>query len=97
MFAEGTLRNVDIKTKLISLQCSWVKKLFDDNHHDWKTILLFLIIMYFGKNFHFHPDLSFNSSLFDSFQDFYKKILINWSTYFVTNSEVQSCIQSNFV
>ena len=97
MFAEGALRNVDIKSKLISLQCSWVKKLFDDNCHDWKTILLFLIIMYFCKNFHFRSDLSFNSSLFDSFPDFYKKILINQSTYFVINSEVQSCIQSNFV
>ena len=31
---EGALQNVDIKAKIISLQCSWVKKLFDENHHD---------------------------------------------------------------
>ena len=31
---EGGIKNVDIKAKIISLQCSWDKKLFDDNHHD---------------------------------------------------------------
>ena len=67
MFEEGGLKNVDIKAKIISLQCSWVKKLFDGNHRDWKIISLFLINKYFGKNFHFHPNLSFNSSLVDRF------------------------------
>ena len=52
---------------------------------------------YFGKNFHFHPNLPFNLSLVDSFPEFYKQILINWSPYFVSNSEVPSCIQSNYL
>ena len=96
-FEEGSLKNVDIKAKIISLQCSWVKKLFDGNHHDWKIIPLFLINKYFGKNFHFHPNLSFNLSLVDSFPEFYKQKLINWSNYFASNFEVPSCIQSNFL
>ena len=79
------------------MQCSWVKKLFDGNHRDWKIIPLFLTNKYFGKNFHFHPNLSFNSSLVDSFPEFYKVILINWRTYFVSYSEVPSCIQSNYL
>ena len=52
---------------------------------------------YFGKNFLFHPNLSFNLNLADSFPEFYKQILINWSTYFVSTSEVPSCIQSNYL
>ena len=78
------------------MQCFWVKLLFDGNHHDWKIIPLCLINKYFGKNFHFHPNLSFNLSLVNSFPEFYKQILLNWSTYFVSNSEDRSCIQSNF-
>ena len=97
MFEEGGLKNVDIKVKITSLQCFWVRKLFNDNHRDWKIIALFLINKYFGKSFHFHPNLSLNLSLADSFPEFYKQILINWSTYFVSNSEVPSCIQSNYL
>ena len=36
-------------------------------------------------------------ALFDSFPGFYKQIFINWSNYFVSNSEVVSCIQFNFL
>ena len=31
-FEEDVLKNVDVKAKIISLQCSWVKKLFDGNN-----------------------------------------------------------------
>ena len=96
-FEEGSLKNVNIKAKIISLQCSWVKRLFDGNHYDWKIIPLSLINKYFGKSFYFHLNLSFNLSLIDTFPKFYKQILINLSAYFVSNSEVPSCIQSNFV
>ena len=41
-FEVGGLKNVDIKAKIISLHCSWVKKIFDNNHHDCKIIPLFL-------------------------------------------------------
>ena len=33
-FGGEGLKNVDVKAKIISLQFSWVKKLFDDNDHD---------------------------------------------------------------
>ena len=97
MFEEGGLKNADIKAKIISLQCSRIKKLFDGNHRDWKIIPLFLLNKSFRKNFHFDPNLSFNLSLIDSFPESYKQILINWSTYFVSYSEVPSCIQSNYL
>ena len=33
-FEDAGLKNVDVKSKIISLQFSWVKKLYDGNHHD---------------------------------------------------------------
>ena len=78
------------------MQCFWVKKLFDGNHCHWKIIPLFLINNYPGKNFDFRLNLSFNLSLVDGFSELYKQMLINWSTYFVSFSEVLFCIQSNF-
>ena len=96
-FQDGGLKNVDVKSKVISLQCSWVKKLYDGNDHDWKVIPLYLINRYFGKNFRFYLNLSLSVCLTDNFPTFYKQILINWSSYFSSNSEVSSCIQSNFL
>ena len=39
-FETGSLKNVDIDLKVISLQCSWVKKLYEENFHEWKVISL---------------------------------------------------------
>ena len=33
-FEEGGLKNVDINSKIASLQCSWVKRLYDDKFHE---------------------------------------------------------------
>ena len=89
------MKNVDVKSKIISLQRFWVKKLYYGNHHDWKVIPLYFINKYFVKNFHFHWNLCFNLSLVDSFDVFYKQIFIKQSNYFVSNFEVPSFIQSN--
>ena len=37
------LNDVDIFFKFVSLQCSWVEKLFDDCFHEWKIIPLHLL------------------------------------------------------
>ena len=50
-FEDGGFKNVDVKSKKINLQCSWVKKLYDGNHHDWKVIPLYFVNKYFGKEF----------------------------------------------
>ena len=42
-YKHGGLKNVDITLKFISLQCSWVKRLFDNCFHNWKVIPLHLI------------------------------------------------------
>ena len=50
----GGLKNVDILSKVVSLQCSWIKKLFDNNFHQWKLIPLDLFRQYLAKNFKFY-------------------------------------------
>ena len=50
-YEQEGLKNVDIFFKITSLQCSWVKRLYDDSFHVWKVIPLFLIKNHLGKNF----------------------------------------------
>ena len=50
MIKDGGLKNVDIRRKIISLQCSWIKRLYADSFHEWKIIPLHLISKIFGKN-----------------------------------------------
>ena len=52
-FKDGGLKNADVKSKIISLQCSWVKTLYDGNYCDWKIMPLYYINKDFGKNFIF--------------------------------------------
>ena len=58
-YKDGGLKNVDIRKKIISLQCSSIKRLYDDSLHEWKVIPLHLISKIFGKSFIFHSNLSF--------------------------------------
>ena len=39
-FEDGGLKNVDINKKITSLQCSWIKRLYDGSFHEWKLIKL---------------------------------------------------------
>ena len=45
-YLDGGLKNVNIKAKIISLQCSWIKRLFDNNSHNWKIIPLVSLIIF---------------------------------------------------
>ena len=42
-FQNGSLKNVDTSSKMSSLHCFWVKKLYDQNSHDWKLIPMHFI------------------------------------------------------
>ena len=39
----GGLKNINILNKIISLKCSWIRRLCDNSFHEWKLIPLFLI------------------------------------------------------
>ena len=49
-YEKGRIKNVDIRNKIKSIQCSWVKRLFEGAFHDWRVILLFLTGKHSGKN-----------------------------------------------
>ena len=45
------------------MQCSCVKRLFEDDCHDWKVILPFLIGKHLGKDFKFHNNIDINNNI----------------------------------
>ena len=96
-FENGGLKHVDISSKIISLQCSWFRKLCDKNFHEWKIISSHLINKYFGKSFKLYSCLSFDRKLLIKFPKFYKNILFQWSSSFLASSELPSCIFPNFL
>ena len=54
------LKNVDVFFKITSLQCSWLKQLFDNQFHQGKVIPLFFINKNFVEQFKFHSNLDFS-------------------------------------
>ena len=96
-FENGGLKHVDISSKIISLKCSWIRKLCDENFLEWKIIPPHLISKYFGKSFKFHSCLSFDSKLLIKFPKFYENIFFQWSNSFFASSELPSCILSSFL
>ena len=96
-FETGGVKHFDINLKIISLQCSWVKKLYDENFHEWKIIPLHLIRITFGQNFKFHSNLSYDTKLLTSFPVFYKNIFCYWSQHFTVSLDLPSCILSSFL
>ena len=48
------LENVDIPNRLIALQCSWIRRLYDNSFHEWKLIPVYVIEKSFGTSFKFH-------------------------------------------
>ena len=50
----GGLKNVDIPNKIIALQSSWIRRLYDNSFHEWKLFPLYLIEKSFGTLLKFH-------------------------------------------
>ena len=48
-YENGGLQNVNIAAKISSLQSSCIKRLFDENFHDWKILPLHIIHKSLGK------------------------------------------------
>ena len=77
-YENGGVKNVDIFSKVVSLQCSWIKRLFDNNFHQWKLIPLFVICQHLGKKIKFHSNLEVSHSILCKFPKCYKEIFIRW-------------------
>ena len=91
-YENGGLTNVDLRSKVSSIQCSWVKRLFEDDFHDWKVIPLFLIGKHLGKNLKFH-NIDLSSIILSEFPSlskyFYK---MDKQLYCKTNSSIHDLV-----
>ena len=96
-YENGGLKNVDLRNKITSIQCSWVKRLFEDDFHDWKVIPLFLIGKHLGKNFKFHNNIDLSKDILSKFPSFYQDIFIKWIKHYTTKPTLRSMILSEFI
>ena len=67
------LKSIHIFSKIVSLQCSWIQTLYDNNFHKWKIVAINLLTRYLGKNFNFHSNLLVESSLIQNCPSIIKK------------------------
>ena len=75
-YADGGLKDVDVKSKFESLNLSWVRRLYDENFHPWKNIPIKLLNDQFRHNI-FYPNIQIE--LKSIFPSFYLEIAKNWS------------------
>ena len=75
-YEKAIMKNVDLRNKITSMECSWVKRLFEDDFLDWKVIPLFLIGKHLGKNFKLHNNIDINNDLLLKFLSFYQHTFI---------------------
>ena len=87
----GGLKNVE------RLQCSWIKRLFNNNFHQWKLIPLYLIHQYLRKNFKFHSNLEGSHSILCKFPKFYKEIFIRWGKHLSSPATLPSTVACQFI
>ena len=93
----GGLKNINILNKIISLQCSWIRRLHDNSFHQWKLIPLFLIKKSFCSSFKFHSNLLFKRNKINFFPSFYKEIFLYRKKYIARKPEIPSCILSQYL
>ena len=78
-YENGSLRNVDIMYKVVSLQCLQIKRLYGNNWHNWKIIPLHMITQKLGGKFLFHSNLDINPKQINHFPQYYQEIFRKWS------------------
>ena len=88
---------MDILSKVISLQCSWIKRLYDNSSHPWKIIPSYLTDTCLGINFMFHSNLGKPANKIKRFPMYYKQIFKRWSEYLSSSPSLQSAIASQVI
>ena len=53
-YKAGGLKMLIFQTKIIALQCSWIRRIYDSSFHEWKLMPLYLTEKSFGRSFKFH-------------------------------------------
>lgn len=87
-------KNIYIWLTFVSLQCSWVKKLYDNCFHEWKIVLLHLLAQYFDFTLNF--TVIFKDNTMKNVPSLYKQMLMNWKKKKKLYPVTPSCILSRF-
>ena len=93
-YDNGGLKNIDISSKIISLQCSWIKKLYSNITPSWKVMQLHLIKKNLAINFKFHSNLDISVQKLKKFPIYYEIILKNWCLHLTSTSVLPPAIAS---
>ena len=96
-YENGGLKSVDIFSKIVSIQCSCIRRLYDENFHPWKVIPLYLIEMHSGKNFKFHPNLDLRNFFLKIFPKYYQEIIYRCSKHLSSPPCLPSSIACQFL
>ena len=91
------LKNVDITFKVISLHCSWVKRLSDSSIQDWKLVPLHIITLKLERHFLFHSNLYIDPKKIRQFPKYYQEILLKWSSNLSVPPKTSSTIASQVI
>ena len=79
------------------MQCSCVKRSFENNFHDWKVIPLFLIGKLLGKSFNVHNNIDISNDILSKFPSFYQDIFIKWINNFASKPTLPFMILPEFI
>ena len=78
--ATGVMK--DIFSKMVSIQSSCIRRLYDKNFPLWKIIIpLYLIQIHFSKSFKYYPNLDLRNFSLTIFPKYYQEIIFIWSKY----------------
>ena len=92
-YANGGIKNVDIMCKVVSLQCSWITRLYNNNSHNWKIIPLHMITQKLGKKFLFHSNLDLKPKQINHLAQCYQEIFRKWSRNLSVSPNIPSTTQ----
>ena len=71
--------------------------MFEDDFHDWKVILLFLIGKHLGTNFKFLNNIDLSKDILSEFPYFYQNIFIKWIDNYTAKPTISSMILYEFI
>ena len=93
----GRLKNGDINLKIVWLKCSWIHRLYNKCHDDWKIIPLNYIYNALGKDFKFHSNLSIPNKTINSLPSYYKDTINSWCKHYSCSPKVSSLVSLQFL
>ena len=95
-YSEGGLKDVDIKSKIVALQLTCIRRLHDGNFHPWKIITL-NVLKPLGGSAVFHQNLDLTPELPNALPSFYRSLLSYWCENFSHYPDSKREISSEYI